>query len=130
MSSLDLLKALAPELDPGDGSEDARMTQFLGLAASRLSAATWGQVYAEACARLAAHMLTLSNRAAMTEGAPGGTVASMGTARWSISFGALPARSSEEASLASTVHGQHLLELRATRAARGPRLIRGAGGGR
>jgi hypothetical protein len=128
MSTLDLLKAIAPELDPGDGSADARLTMHLEMAANRLSAPQWGQVYPEACARLAAHLVTLSDRAMLAEGAPGGTVASVGTARWSMSFGALPAKNAEEASLASTVHGQMFLELRRSRAARAPRLFRGAGG--
>lgn len=124
--SVDLLKALAPELDPGDASQDARMDLFLGMAAARMNAPAFGALYGQAAAYLAAHLMTLSGRALEDGSAAPGALRSISTGDQSRSFGptASVVATLGDAALASTVYGEQFLSIRNSRAAAGPYLVR------
>ena len=121
--SLSLLKAVAPEFDVGDDSEDERLALFLGMATRRLDRSAWGAVYEDAQVYLAAHLLTLSARSS-TAGAGAGAITGMSTGDFSMSFAPVMTRPGADAELATTVYGQQFLALRSTRAAGAPRLIK------
>ena len=125
MTTLATLKAVAPELNPGDDSADARLNLFLEMAVSRLHARAWGNVYEQAVVYLAAHLITLSNRASEDGTAAPGALATITTGDQSRSFASrgAPSLSTEDAALATTTYGEQFLALRATRVARAPRVI-------
>lgn len=120
--SVELLKAIAPELAT---ETDERLSTFLELAAQRISARVFGRVYAQAACYLAAHLLTLANRATQAGVAGAGPVASVGTGGLSVSFGQIATNTATaDASLKSTSYGLEFLALRSSRAGTKPMLVR------
>ncbi|MFU8806542.1 MAG: DUF4054 domain-containing protein [Bradymonadaceae bacterium] len=118
MSAHDLLIAIAPELAT---ESEARIDTFLELAAQRVGAHAFGKVYVQAVTYLAAHLLTLSNRARDAGMAAAGSITSVGTGGLSVSFGQAAGMGDE--SLSSTVYGLEFLELRDSRPSGKGRLI-------
>lgn len=116
--SRELLKTIAPELA---SEPDERLDTFLTLAAQRVGPKAFGRVYQQAVAYLAAHLLTVSNRARDTGMAAAGPVASVGTGGLSVSFGAVVAMGDE--SLSTTSYGLEFIELRESRPSSKGRLI-------
>jgi hypothetical protein len=116
--SRELLKAIAPELE---GETDERLDTFLELASQRVGPKAFGKLYAQAVVYLAAHLLTLSNRARDAGVAAAGPVTSVGTGGLSLSFGA--ASSMGDESLSSTIYGLEFLEIRDSRPSSKGRLI-------
>lgn len=108
MASRDTLRVLAPELA---GETNDRLDAFLAMAARRVSASEWGELYADGCIYLAAHLLTLSNRA--SSGSSGaGPVVSQSTGDLSVSYGAVVGVLSTDAQYATTTYGVEYLNLR------------------
>lgn len=119
---LTTLKAIAPELaDAGD----ERLETFLELAAQRISAKVFGAKYAQAAAYLAAHLLTLSNRASEAGTAGAGPVTSVTTGGLSVSFGQAPTgAATADASLKTTAYGLEFLAIRSSCARTKAALVR------
>lgn len=90
--SLATFRLIAPNFSAVD---DATVEGYLDLAATRMHAVTWGGLYPEGLANLAAHIMTragvggqgLGAKGPVLAGASGG-FASMSTGRESLSFGA------------------------------------------
>lgn len=129
-----LIRTVAPEYKD---ETDEVLTVWLDLAAQRLDETTWGKVYAQALAYLAAHLLTVARRG--VSGLPGsgagagqgasGAVTSISTGDWSIGF-AGGMNGSEggvdtlaESSLLTTRFGKEFVALRRTRPASRSRVI-------
>jgi len=108
-TSLETLTLLAPEFDSLDSSV---REGFLTLAADQLQSGAWGSLYQQAVVRLAAHMLTLRQRAQDGSGGAG-PVVSVEAGRQKVAFGAVVGVLSAEAKLATTSHGIEFLNLRA-----------------
>ncbi len=136
MSALAVLRHIAAQYAALD---DADVEEWLAMARAQMApATTWGAVYEQAVANRAAHMMT---RARVGEGAEAGdpttaapgSLASVTTARLSVSYGASGGPGSGRASsggddeLTTTRYGLAYLELRASRAARLPRMMRRRG---
>lgn len=129
------LRILAPEFKTDD---DDTLAVYLELAAERMDSRAWGNVYGQAVAYLAAHILTIARRgdASAAGGGAGagqggtGAVSSISTGDWSVSFGGSLTGAEggvdtlAEASLMTTRHGKEYLALRRTRAAGRSRVIR------
>ena len=109
LTSLETLSLVAPEFD--SVAEDTR-SSMLTLAADQLTSAAWGSLYQQAAVRLAAHMLTLRQRA--VDGAAGaGPIVSQEAGRQKLSYGAVVGVLNADAKIATTVHGIEYLNLRA-----------------
>lgn len=120
--AVDILVEIAPELA---SETPTRLDLFLELAASRISPEVFGRVYVQAVAYLAAHLLTLANRAQDVGTAAPGAVQSASTGGVSVAFGSTGAPLSvSDAALGQTNYGLQYLELRNSRAATKMRLIR------
>lgn len=116
MTSTEALAALAPLV-----ASDSRAATFLEMAATRLTASAWGNVYVQAVALLAAHMLEMapSSSGGGAAGAASGPVASKSAGDQSIAYGSLagaPTSTADEA-LKQTTYGREFIALRDTRAA-------------
>lgn len=129
-----LVKTIAPVYA---GETDETLQVWLDLAAARMDAASFGALYAQANAYLAAHLLTVARRSVPAQagsGSGGGTGAtgaidSVSTGDWSISFGGslTGAETGDvlaESSLMTTAFGKEFLAIRRTRAASRSRIIR------
>lgn len=123
-TTLELFRAFAP-----DHCEETngRVNIFIGAAARRLDASTWGAVYPDALVALAAHDLTQSP--ADGSGGEGGTdgggpITAKKAGDVAVNFGSSAAASSTtshtDAELMETKHGRKFLALRDTRAATTP----------
>lgn len=120
-SSIDTLEFVAPEFS---GLSDSTKETALEMAAQRLDPPTWGRLYEQAAAYLAAHLLKLRDRSQQLSQTGGGTggIRSIKTGDLSVSFqgsGSNASTMTEEA-LGSTEYGQQYLSLR-------DRLAAGAG---
>lgn len=135
MTTPALVRILAPEYVAED---DTTLQVFLDLAAARLDAAAFGNVYAQANAYLAAHILTIARRGVAGAAGSGagagqgasGAVTAISTGDWSVSF-AGGMNGSEggvdtlaESSLMTTRFGKEFLALRRTRQAGRSRVIK------
>lgn len=108
MSSRDLLKTVASEFASED---DAKLDQFLELAAQRMSATEWGGLYTQGAVYLAAHLLTLQARAA--SGSTGaGPVVGVKTGDREVRYGASVGVLSRDSTYATTSYGLEYLNLR------------------
>lgn len=111
-TSRTLLRAIAPELA---GVDDATVDVFLGLAAERMDATAWGDLFQQGAVYLAAHLCVLAQRAAATGVSGGaGPVSAIKTGDVSVSFGAIGgviATASMQA-MSTTPHGLQYLALR------------------
>jgi hypothetical protein len=112
MATLDVFKLLVPETA---GVADATLSQFLSLAALRMTAAEWGAVYEQAVCYLAGHILTLSPSNPRRAGGSthAGPVSSESAGGVSRSYGSISTKTTEESTLAMTDAGRAFLELRA-----------------
>lgn len=108
MASRDTLRIVAPELA---SESDARLDLFLGMAARRCDAEEYGDLYADACIYLAAHLVTLSSRAVGGGGGAGPVVAES-AGDLSRSYGAVVGVLSSDATLATTPYGIEYLNIR------------------
>jgi len=119
----EIFAAIAPQL-----VGDARLNLFLGMAASRLDAVEWGIFYSEGVANLAAHFLTMANRAAAggITGGDSGVVSGRSAGDLSISYGAVSGVnfSASEADLAATSYGVTVIGLRNMLPGAFPSLVR------
>lgn len=120
------VRNLLVEIAPEFSSEDtARLDVFIGLSASRLSARVFGRVYAQAVVYLAAHLLTLSERASSSGGSAAGPITSASTGGVSISYGQVnTAVSVSDATLSTTAYGLEFLALRNSRAGTKMKIVR------
>lgn len=108
-TSRELLVAVAPEFA---SESTGRLDTFLELAAQRLDATWWGDLYQQGAVYLAAHLLTLSARA--SAGVTGaGPIVSQRAHDLSVGFGAVVGVLSEDAKMATTSYGIEYLNLRA-----------------
>lgn len=119
----EIFAAIAPQL-----VGDARIDLFLGLAATRLDATEWGIFYSEGIANLAAHFLTMANRAAAggIAGGHSGTVTAKSAGDLSVSYGAVAgvSFSASDADLAQTSYGITVIALRNMLPGAFPSLVR------
>lgn len=110
-TSLETLEAIAPHLV----ADETRASTFLTMAANRLSSDAFGDFYVEACAWLAAHLMTV---AALDDGAEAsslGGVSERKAGDLSIKFAASSSSSSipeGDQSLVSTRYGREFIALR------------------
>lgn len=108
MASRDDLRAVAPEFE---STTDAIVDRFLAMAARRMNAEAWGDLYADGCIYLAAHLLTL--RARQTSGTAGaGPITAQTTGDESVNYGAVVGVLSNDASMATTAYGVEWLNMR------------------
>lgn len=117
MSSSAILDAIAPHF-----KSDPDADTFLNLAAGQMGAAAWGSLFAQGAAYLAAHLMTLRDRAVaagnLGVGAAGGgsgAVSSMSEGGLSISWAGVGSGSgsTEEEELKSTSFGARFIALQA-----------------
>lgn len=115
MSSSAVFDAIAPAL-----KDDPDVETFLTLAGQQLSASVWGILFEQGASYLAAHMMTLRDRAVaaadFSGGAVGGgagPVSSMSEGGLSVSWAGVSSgsASSRENELASTTFGARLIDL-------------------
>ncbi len=91
---------------------DSRKTDFLALAETRVDETVFGDLYTQAVALMALHLMTLSPLAASAADAAHRGVNSTSAEGLSISFGALPTGASDTATwLMKTQYGQQYLAL-------------------
>lgn len=121
MATLDTFKLLVAETKD---VADATLTQFLTLAARRLTAEQWGPVYEDACCYLAGHLLCLSRHGAGGGRAASGAggIAGESSNQLSRSYSTPTTRTTEEAMLATTAPGRDFLALRAQTVV-GPQIV-------
>lgn len=113
-SSVDKLRAVAPQFED---ESDESLEVYLEMAADRLDASAWGKLFEQGAVYLAAHLLTVRNRAqqaAQHGGTAGGGVTSVSEGDQSISYaeGGKTASTPSEEALSSTQYGQQFLSLR------------------
>lgn len=108
MASRDTVRLVAPELT---SESDSTIDAFLTMAARRCSSAEYGDLYADACVYLAAHLLTLRSRGAAGR-AGAGPVTSEETGDLGVTYGAVVGVLSTDAQLATTPYGVEYLNLR------------------
>lgn len=117
----DVGAAVAPTL-----YADARWSTFVAIAQEQLTAAAWGNVYGQASAYLAAHLLQVAIDAENAgAGVAGSPLTGITTGALSESYGATVAASNntDDALLATTSYGRQFLALRRTRAAGRARVV-------
>lgn len=119
----DVGAAVAPTL-----YADARWSTFVAIAQEQLTAAAWGNVYGQASAYLAAHLLQVAIDAetvGVGAGAAGSPLTSITTSVLSESYGTtvVASNNTDDALLATTSHGRQFLALRRTRAAGRARVV-------
>lgn len=117
MSSSAYFDAIAPHL-----KADIAADTFLSMAAEQMSATVWGGLFGQGAAFLAAHMMTLRDRAvaagglgAGAAGGGAGPVSSMSEGGLSVSWAGVASGSgsTEESELAATSYGARYLALQA-----------------
>lgn len=116
MSAVDVLLRVAPQFA---GEATATLEAYLGDAALQLAPTVWGVLFEQATAQLAAHLMTLRDRAQATAGdgsgmVPAGGVTSVRTGGLGLTFGAVGAATAGagEAALRTTPYGLEFLRLR------------------
>lgn len=137
-TSLALFRDLAPLLCE---ESDSRVCTYIEMAAQRLTASCWGQVYQQALIFYAAHLLqkspspdTTLGRAAAGEGEVAGPVASRKAGDVAVSYANNASAngggstSNTDRDLLDTHYGRQFLALRDTRACGMPGVFSGAGG--
>jgi hypothetical protein len=109
-SSLTLLRTLGPELASVD---DATANTMLGLAAQRLDACVWGELYQQGCVYLALHLLTLRarNAAAAAGSAGSGPIVRAKAGDIEVGYGAALGVLARDAVYSTTPHGIEFLAL-------------------
>lgn len=117
------LEAVAPEF-----VGDERVAVFVAIAERHNSPTAWGDAHVDAVAFYAAHLLTRSKATAAASAAAAdtaGPVTSRSAGAVSESYGALAggAANAADAELLTTRYGAAYLRLRASRAARLPRVV-------
>lgn len=117
--SRELFEAIAPEF-----AGSARADVFLSMAARRLSPRTFGRLYPEAVAYLAAHLLTMSPEDGGAEAASAGPVVSRGAGSLSVSYGAVGGLVDvSDSTLAQTRYGREYLAILRSRSATAPGVL-------
>lgn len=117
-SSLTLLRTLGPELA---GVDDATCNTLLGLAAQRIDASVWGELYQQGCVCLALHLLTLRARtASAAAGAAGaGPPTRLKAGDLEVGYGAAVGVLQGDAVLGTTTYGIEFLGMRRSLASTG-----------
>lgn len=118
MTVVEIMEAIAPEL-----AADSRRDVFITLAASRLTASKFGNLYAQAVAYLAAHLMACAPPT--TAEATTGAVVAESTGGMSVTYAAPTAPTGTATDYTSTKYGVEFLNIRNTRAARSARAIDG-----
>lgn len=115
LTSREKLRIIAPEqADTGDAVVDFH----LSIAASRVGAGAFGDLYEQGVLYLAAHLLTLRDRG-MGGTAAGGALASVKTGDLSVGFAGVMGSGGGDESLHTTTYGREFLAIR-TQAVAGP----------
>ena len=112
--AIDHLTDIAPELA---GEDEKRLERFIEMASRRVSARVFGKLYPDAVVYLAAHLITVSNRAKKTGTAGAGPVQQVRTGGTTIAFGGGGnASAAGDEALNATPYGQEYLAIRNSRA--------------
>lgn len=103
----EIFAAIAPGL-----ASDPAANLFFGLAAGRLAVDVWGIYFSEGVAYLAAHMLTMRDRAFASGGGASGPTTSRKAGDLAESYGSAGTFSNSDSALSQTTFGLMFLELR------------------